>query len=73
MSEAKKLEINNLESTSSDDNRLWDVSDAIKYLGIPRSTFYLLLAKGDLKKVKIGKHTKFIPDSIKAWAKRQEK
>ena len=41
------------------EDRLWSVDEAIEYLGIPRSTFYMLLARGEIKKIKIGKHTKF--------------
>lgn len=52
-------------------DRLWTVEEAIEYLGVPRSSFYLLLAKGEIKKIKIGKHTRFLPELLKAWAKRQ--
>lgn len=53
------------------EDRLWSVDEAIEYLGIPRSTFYMLLARGEIKKIKIGKHTKFLPELLKAWVKRQ--
>lgn len=53
------------------EDRLWSADEAIQYLGIPRSTFYMLLARGEIKKIKIGKHTKFLPELLKAWVKRQ--
>lgn len=55
----------------SRDERLWTVDEAIDYLQIPRSTFYMLMAKGDIKKIKIGKSTRFMPELLKAWAKKQ--
>lgn len=58
-------------NTLSNDERLWTVDEAIQYLGIPRSSFYLLLAQGEIKKIKIGKHTRFLPELLRAWAKKQ--
>lgn len=52
-------------------DRLWKVEDAIAYLDIPRSTFYMLMANGKIPKIKIGKHTRFLPEQIQAWAKKK--
>jgi excisionase family DNA binding protein len=43
---------------------LWTIEDLQKYLKLPRSTTYLLVADGTIPHVKLGKHRRFIPDEV---------
>ena len=43
---------------------LWDIDDLQKYLKLPRSTVYELVALGKIPVVKLGKHRRFIPDEV---------
>lgn len=69
---AKRVEKKDKKEASLQQNqRLWNKEEAREFLQLPMSTFNLYLAKGDIPALKIGKHVRFLPDQLMAWAKKQ--
>lgn len=68
MGAAKRKEIT---KSTDPELKLWTKEEARAFLQLPASTFNLYLAKGDIPALKIGKHVRFIPDQLLAWAKKQ--
>ena len=52
---------------------LWTMEDLQKYLKLPRSTTYMLVAEGKIPVVKLGKHRRFIPDEVETALRRMPK
>lgn len=52
---------------------LWNIDDLSDFLGMPRSTTYVLVSSGKIPSLKIGKHRRFIPDEVKAALKKFQK
>lgn len=69
---AKKVEkIDKKEPSLQSNQRLWSKEEAREFLQLPSSTFNLYLAKGSIPYLKIGKHVRFLPEQLMAWAKKQ--
>ncbi|MFT4081850.1 MAG: helix-turn-helix domain-containing protein [Nocardioides sp.] len=56
-----------------DERHLWDIDELAEFLGIKKQTFYKW-RKTDYgpPPIKIGKHLRWIPATVVAWAKEQE-
>jgi excisionase family DNA binding protein len=58
------------QATSDTDHRLEPIAmrvpEACRYIGIGRSTLYVLIAAGELEIVKLGSSTLVLTDSLKA-------
>lgn len=52
---------------------LWTMEDLQKYLKLPRSTTYLLVAEGKIPSIKLGKRRRFMPDEVELALKRLAK
>lgn len=68
---AKKIVTQKTQLDNSE--RLWDKETARDFIGIPRSSFDLYFARGEIPHLKIGKHIRFIPEQLMAWAKKRAK
>jgi excisionase family DNA binding protein len=51
---------------------LMSVNDTLNYLKISRPTLYVLINKGKIGTVKIGKRTLFDPEDVKKFIERQK-
>lgn len=51
------------------DDRLWSVQDVSYYLGVPVSTLYQWRCAGHgPRSRRIGRHLRYVPADVKAWA-----
>jgi excisionase family DNA binding protein len=49
----------------------YSVRNAAAHIGISRSSFYLLIARGELPVVKVGSRTLILDDDLRAYLARQ--
>jgi excisionase family DNA binding protein len=59
------------EPTLKPNERLWNMEEAMEYLGVSRSAFYRLMAIENLPSLKVGGKLRFIPEQLQAWAKKK--
>ena len=56
------------------ERKLWCIDDVAEYLGVPVQTIYGWRPKGyGPPPIKVGKHLRWIPATVVAWAKQQER
>ncbi|TQL50579.1 excisionase family DNA binding protein [Ornithinicoccus hortensis] len=57
-----------------DERKLWWIDDVALYLGVPRQTIYSWRQKNyGPPAIKVGKHLRWHPSTVIAWAKQQER
>ncbi len=59
--------------TEAEADRLWRIQDVAFFLGIPVATLYQWHHRGEGPPVlKLGRHLRYVPLSVRAWAGGQE-
>lgn len=53
-------------------DRLWDAGDVARYLGVDKDTVYRWAKQERLPRIKVGRLTRFDPDSVRQWAADRE-
>jgi excisionase family DNA binding protein len=57
--------------TESQNESLWDVGDAARYLNVSRSTVRRRVEAGTIPYVRIGNLIRFVPADIEEWVRSQ--
>ena len=59
--------------TIQDDDRLWTVKDAARFLGVPPATLYQWRYLGTGPKAgRVGRHLRYLPADVLAWFREQQ-
>jgi predicted DNA-binding transcriptional regulator AlpA len=59
--------------TEAETDRLWCIQDVAFFLAIPVATLYQWHHRGEGPPVlKLGRHLRYVPQSVRAWAGDQE-
>lgn len=56
----------------SEKEDLWDAADVAEFLKVDKETVYRWVKARDLPHIKLGRLTRFVPESVRTWATEQE-
>jgi excisionase family DNA binding protein len=53
------------------DERLWKKEQAMEFLGVGRSALYVMISRNEIPFLRVNNSLRFIPEQLKAWAKKK--